>query len=505
MARRWSSLRDRSRAARGNEEFLVHEPEPCRKAESQIVCPISISHSQSAFMRGLRPPDHLLCAGTWPTGPSCSRSGIGLEFGRAAQGYGALRRVRGVAGRHPIGPSCIRLVMGRVGLLLTATLFRDVLPAAHPCPGSRAGKAPAARRMGLAPRSALAPRWPCFGDERSTPPPRAKAPPFTENRPRGHWLRTPDRRRLAQELHEASQRLDPRWANTAPIDLFESISDRADPADGRLALHDGHPLRRSRRPAPGRPVLRRAEEMPARRTALDMRRFIAYPTSTPAGRVYALERLLDQNNALAPRCRRRMSPLARRGAAPTTGEPQAARPKYRLGRGRRTKGGVAAPHRSAVFAPVVVRRSTMPPSMPTSTRSNRLRAARPSPSRGARSLRRVEADGPGPHRACVALWLLTEQAGSSESTSRWRSSARSAGLIKTASGGAGQPASSCTWDAAPCFSTCNALYSFGLLRRAARGRWRMFVSSWSPDLRLVASAWLRQPPCRRAPRARSSG
>ena len=326
---------------------------------------------------------------------------------------------------------------------------------------------------------------------------------FLETVPRGHWL---ERLTAATSRKSFIESQINAWTALgeyrAAIELFEKhFGPRGFRPDADLLYTMVIPYGESGDLRKAAQCLRRAEEMAAEPNPQDLRRFVAFLHAyAQAGRVYALERLLDRNAAAASALPPAYVRLWRGVALLRHGEPEAAHDVIASALARQREGEAwlrriaepyLAPGRAAPAALDAGRWT------PTSTRSSCSRSARRSPSLG-----RSSPPSPGnrcsPGASSPPAWpcgSLTELSGSSEAPyTLAQFGANVPGLVKA--GEWWRLVASVFLHVGPLHLLFNlyALYLFGAFVERLAGRWEMFVVFMVAGIcGSAASTWLGNP------------
>ncbi len=390
-------------------------------------------------------------------------------------------------------------------LLLAATLFLPIFVQRSLHVQFVRGDARAARRRGLLlslllwrPRSATFPAIePIYAAAA-----RGSAG-FLETLPRGHWL---ERLTSATSRKSFVESQINSWTalgeyRTA-IELFEThFGPRAFRPDADLLYTMVIPYGEAGDLPKAVQCLRRAEEMAAEPNSQDPRRFVAFIHAyAQAGRVYALERLLDRNAAVASALPPAYVRLWRGVALLRHGEPEAAHAVIASALARQREGeawlrrlaqpylapGGAAPepHAAGVEADLDA--------------IELLEERAPIPV--ARPLVPAVAWKPvltwGLIAACMAVWLITELAGSSESACTLAQfGANVPGMVKAGDWWRLVSSMFLHVGAVHLLFNAYALYLFGSFVERLAGRWEMFVVFMVAGIcGSAASTWLGNPP-----------
>ena len=234
---------------------------------------------------------------------------------------------------------------------------------------------------------------------------------------------------------------------------------------------------------------------------MDLRRFVAFLHAyAQAGRVYALERLLDRNAAVASALPPAYVRLWRGVALLRHGEPEAARDVIASALARQREGQAWLRRIAEQYlAPGRAAQAAHGPGFDADLDAIELLEER-APIPVARPLVPAVAWKPvltwGLIAACLALWLLMELAGSSESSyTLAQFGANVPGLVKA--GEWWRLVSSVFLHVGPLHLLFNlyALYLFGSFVERLAGRWEMFVVFMVAGIcGSAASTWLGNPP-----------
>ena len=247
--------------------------------------------------------------------------------------------------------------------------------------------------------------------------------------------------------------------------------------------------------------LRLAEESVARPNSLDLRRFVAFLHAyAQAGRVYALERLLDRNAALASSLPAAYVRLWRGVALLRHGEPEAAHDVIASALARQREGAawlrrIGEPYLASGGAAQAAHTADADADLD----AVELLEER-APVAVARPLVPAVASKPaltwGLIVACMGLWLATQLSGSSESNyTLAQFGANVPGLVKA--GEWWRLVASVFLHVGPLHLLFNmyALYLFGAFVERLAGRWEMFVVFMVAGIcGSAASTWLGNPP-----------
>jgi membrane associated rhomboid family serine protease len=392
-----------------------------------------------------------------------------------------------------------------VVLLLAVTLFLPVFLQRRIHALFTRGNARAARRWGLAlslllwrPRSATFPALePIYAAAA-----RGSAG-FLESVPRGHWLgrltaATSRKGFLESQINSWTALGEYRTA----IELFEKhFAPRGLRPDADLLYTMVIPYGEAGDLAKAAQCLRRAEELVAQPNSQDLRRFVAFIHAyAQAGRVYALERLLDRNGAVASALPTAYVRLWRGVALLRHGEPEAAHAVIASALARQHDGEawlrrIAEPYLAAGGAAPVAHAASVDADLDA---IELLEERAPIPA--VRPLVPAVAWKPvvtwGLIAACLGVWLLTELSGSSESSyTLAQFGANVPGLVKA--GEWWRLVASVFLHVGPVHLLFNlyALYLFGAFVERLAGRWEMFVVFMVAGIcGSAASTWLGNPP-----------
>jgi membrane associated rhomboid family serine protease len=391
-----------------------------------------------------------------------------------------------------------------VALLLIVTLFLPMFFQRRIHALLTKGNPRAARRWGLAlslllwrPRSVLFPAIePIYAAAA-----RGSAG-FLESVPRGHWLEHLTAANSRKSFIESQINA---WTalgeyRTA-IELFEKhYSPHGFRPDADLLHTVVIPYGEAGDLPKAAECLRRAEDMVSEPNPLDMRRFVAFlHVYAQAGRVYALERLLDRNAAVASALPPAYVRLWRGVALLRHGEPEAAHDVIASALARQREGEAWLRRIAEQYlAPGRAAQATHTSSLDADLDAIELLEER-APTPVARPLVPSVAWKPvltwGLIGACLALWLLTDLAGSSESSyTLAQFGANVPGLVKA--GEWWRLVSSVFLHVGPLHLLFNAyaLYLFGAFVERLAGRWEMFVVFMVAGIcGSAASTWLGNP------------
>ena len=390
-------------------------------------------------------------------------------------------------------------------LLLSATLFLPIFVQRSVHVQFVRGDARAARRRGLLlslllwrPRSATFPSIePIYGAAA-----RGSAG-FLETLPRGHWLErltaaTSRRSFVESQINSWTALGEYRTA----IELYEKhFRPGGFRPDADLLYTMVIPYGEAGELPKAVQCLRRAEEMAAEPNSQDLRRFVAFIHAyAQGGRVYALERLLDRNAAVASALPPAYVRLWRGVALLRHGEPEAAHAVIASALARQRDGeawlrrialpylapGQAAPAPNAAGveadldaielleerAPVPAARPLVPPV-----------AWKPALTWGLIA-------------ACMLMWLMTEWIGSSESTyTLAQFGANVPGMVKAGEWWRLVSSVFLHVGAVHLLFNVYALYLFGSFVERLTGRWETFVVFMAAGIcGSAASTWLGNPP-----------
>jgi membrane associated rhomboid family serine protease len=392
-----------------------------------------------------------------------------------------------------------------VALLLAVTLFLPIFFQRRIHALFSRGNARAARRWGLALSLLLwRPRSATFTAIEPIYAAAARGSAgFLESVPRGHWLRrltAPTSRKafIESQINSWTALGDYR----AAIELFEEhFGPRELRPDADLLYTMVIPYGEAGDLPKAAQCLRRAEESVAQPNSQDLRRFVAFIHAyAQAGRVYALERLLDRNAAVASALPPAYVRLWRGVALLRHGEPEAAHDVIASALARQREGEawlrrIAEPYLTPGLAP----QAAHAPGLDADLDAIELLEER-APIPVARPLLPAVAWKPaltwGLIAACLVMWLVTERAGSSESSyTLAQFGANVPGLVKA--GDWWRLVASVFLHVGPLHLLFNlyALYLFGAFVERLAGRWEMFVVFMVAGIcGSAASTWLGNPP-----------
>ncbi|MGD0999814.1 MAG: rhomboid family intramembrane serine protease [Candidatus Brocadiia bacterium] len=392
-----------------------------------------------------------------------------------------------------------------VVLLLVVTLFVPIFLQRRIHALFTRGNAPAARRWGLAlslllwrPRSATFPAIePIYAAAA-----RGSAG-FLESVPRGHWLvrltaATSRKGFIESRINSWTALGEYRTA----VELFEKhFGPGGLRPDADILYTMVIPYGEAGDLPKAARCLRRAEELVAQPNSQDLRRFVAFIHAyAQAGRVYALERLLDRNGAVASSLPTAYVRLWRGVALLRHGEPEAAHAVIASALARQREGEawlrrIAEPYLATGGA------AQAAPTAGTDADLDAIELLEErAPIAVARPLVPAVAWKPaltwGLIAACMGVWLVTELSGSSESSyTLAQFGANVSGLVKAGEWWRLVASVFLHIGAVHLLFNMYALYLFGAFVERLTGRWEMFVVFMVAGIcGSVASTWLGNPP-----------